>query len=360
MPESPLIQIETNSLKDLEALIEDRAKRESDIELGFGRRRDREKKDYQANAQQLAEKFQLDDQTLKAEYKRKRQEVEARLPAGYQGHRGRLHPGQAAGRRPVPQGAAPGQEGQGRGRHAGADVLRGDARGGEEVAATTDANWSGAVQDLGIYQETAEVLFKRLGKMTAATDDEAAKIVADWEARIAAAPPPEAEPHADPEATDDPETSRAARPGRRQPADPPPHPDHPHRGGGRRAQRPEAPQARPDLHPHLPVPDPRRRGGRRAGHRSQHGLDGRRGRRRRRDHRRHDRRLDRPDRDGQAPGPDARRPAPQAPGRRRAGGRAEQGLGQDRFRAQAQGVRGAAVRQGPRGRGGHGPDHRRR
>src|SRR5580698_7477469 len=77
MPESPLIQIETNSLNELEALIADRAKRESEIELGFGRRKDREKKEYQAASQQLTEKYQVDDQSLKAEYARKRQEVAA-------------------------------------------------------------------------------------------------------------------------------------------------------------------------------------------------------------------------------------------------------------------------------------------
>ena len=77
MPESPLIQIETNSLNELEALIADRAKREADIELGFGRRRDREKKEYQAAAQQLVGKFKVDDESLKAEYARKRQEVAA-------------------------------------------------------------------------------------------------------------------------------------------------------------------------------------------------------------------------------------------------------------------------------------------
>ena len=56
----------------------------------------------------------------------------------------------------------------------------------------------------------------------------------------------------------------------------------------------------------------------------------RRGGRRRR--RRDDRGLARPGLEGAAPGPAPCRPAPQAPGRRRAGGRAEQGLGQDRVR----------------------------
>lgn len=36
MPESPLIQIETSSLNDLEALIAARSKEETEVETGFG------------------------------------------------------------------------------------------------------------------------------------------------------------------------------------------------------------------------------------------------------------------------------------------------------------------------------------
>ncbi len=58
MPESPLIQIETNSLNELEALIADRAKREVGDRAGVRPPPDREKKEYQAAAQQLDREIQ--------------------------------------------------------------------------------------------------------------------------------------------------------------------------------------------------------------------------------------------------------------------------------------------------------------
>ena len=48
MPESPLVQKETVALTDLEALIADRAKGESETELGFRKRIEREETEYKA------------------------------------------------------------------------------------------------------------------------------------------------------------------------------------------------------------------------------------------------------------------------------------------------------------------------
>ena len=48
MPESPLVQKETGVLTDLETLIADRAKRESETELGFRKRIEREETEYKA------------------------------------------------------------------------------------------------------------------------------------------------------------------------------------------------------------------------------------------------------------------------------------------------------------------------
>ena len=75
MPESPLVQIETSSLSDLEALIAARAKGESETEPGFRRRIDREEKEYQAACEQLAAKFEVDLEAMEAEYKRPRQGI---------------------------------------------------------------------------------------------------------------------------------------------------------------------------------------------------------------------------------------------------------------------------------------------
>ncbi len=46
MPESPLVQKEAVALTDLEALIADRAKRESETELGFRKRIEQEEAEY--------------------------------------------------------------------------------------------------------------------------------------------------------------------------------------------------------------------------------------------------------------------------------------------------------------------------
>jgi hypothetical protein len=75
MPESPLVQKEAAALVDLESLIADRVKRESDTELGFKKRIDREEKEYQTLAHQLGSKFKVDLESLEAEYKRVKQGV---------------------------------------------------------------------------------------------------------------------------------------------------------------------------------------------------------------------------------------------------------------------------------------------
>ncbi len=63
----------------------------------------------------------------------------------------------------------------------------------------TEANWSHAIQDLHVNQETAEVLLRRSGRMAVATPEEAAKFLAEWEARPPEEPPPA---EVDPEATE--------------------------------------------------------------------------------------------------------------------------------------------------------------
>jgi DNA segregation ATPase FtsK/SpoIIIE, S-DNA-T family len=75
MPESPLVQKETVALSDLESLIADRAKRESETELGFRKRIEREEAEFKAAARQLAGKYKVDNESLEAQYGRARDEV---------------------------------------------------------------------------------------------------------------------------------------------------------------------------------------------------------------------------------------------------------------------------------------------
>ena len=75
MPESPLVQKETVSLADLEALIAARAKGESETELGFRKRIDREEAEYRAAAKHLGEKYKVDNAAMEADYARARNSV---------------------------------------------------------------------------------------------------------------------------------------------------------------------------------------------------------------------------------------------------------------------------------------------
>jgi hypothetical protein len=155
MPESPLIQIETNSLNELEALIADRAKREADIELGFGRRRDREKKEYQAAAQQLSERYKVDDESLRAEYARKRQEVAS------------IFQRDTKARQDEYAQAKQQADDQFKKEHRRAKKIRDEAgmqalmffegtrEEGTKWRRATEANWSHTIQDLQVNHETA-------------------------------------------------------------------------------------------------------------------------------------------------------------------------------------------------------------
>ena len=67
MPESPLVQKETVALSDLEALIVARAKGESETELGFRKRIDREEAEYRATAKHYADKYKVDNTALEAD-----------------------------------------------------------------------------------------------------------------------------------------------------------------------------------------------------------------------------------------------------------------------------------------------------
>jgi DNA segregation ATPase FtsK/SpoIIIE, S-DNA-T family len=75
MPESPLVQFETTALSDLETLIATRSKTESDVELGFRKRVEREEAEYRDGDKRLAIRFKTDKEAKQAEYARARQEV---------------------------------------------------------------------------------------------------------------------------------------------------------------------------------------------------------------------------------------------------------------------------------------------
>src|SRR5262249_42494699 len=156
----------------------------------FGRRRDREKKEYQAAAQQLAGKFKVDDESLKAEYARKRQEV----AATFQRDTKATEDAYAGAKQQADEQFKKDQRRAKKTKdEAGWQALaffEGTRDEGIKWRRATESNWSHSIQDLHVNQETAEVLLKGLGRMTVATPDEATAILAEYAARPAPAPLP--------------------------------------------------------------------------------------------------------------------------------------------------------------------------
>lgn len=72
MPESPLVQKEIAALTDLEALIAERAKGETETELVFHRRREREEHDFRNASRQCAVRFKSEKAALEVEYQQAR------------------------------------------------------------------------------------------------------------------------------------------------------------------------------------------------------------------------------------------------------------------------------------------------
>ena len=75
MPESPLVQKETVALAELEALIAARAKGESETELGFRKRIEREEVEYRTAAKQKGDKYKVDNAAMEADYSRAKDQV---------------------------------------------------------------------------------------------------------------------------------------------------------------------------------------------------------------------------------------------------------------------------------------------
>jgi hypothetical protein len=74
MAESPLIQKEITALTELESLIAARAKGETETELTFLRRREREEQEYRAASGALSSRYKADKEALEAEYQKARDE----------------------------------------------------------------------------------------------------------------------------------------------------------------------------------------------------------------------------------------------------------------------------------------------
>jgi DNA segregation ATPase FtsK/SpoIIIE, S-DNA-T family len=178
MPESPLVQSETVALTDLEALIAERAKRETDTELGFRRRRDLEERDYRTAAQQLAAKFKVELESLEAQYARTRQEIlhvfqsttdatQAEYNQTKQKIEDKLRKDKSRAKKKKEE--------------AGWQALamfEGTRDDGIKWRRQREADWIASIQELELKHHESEILFKRCGRMAVASPQETEALLA--------------------------------------------------------------------------------------------------------------------------------------------------------------------------------------
>ena len=191
MPESPLVQKEAAALADLESLIADRVKRESDTELGFKKRIDREEKEYQTLAHQFGSKFKVDLESLEAEYKRVKQGVlqtfqrdSQACDAEYSQTKQQIDDQFKKEQRRAKKIKE----------EAGWQALafyEGSRDEGIKWRRGTESSWAGAIDHLHAYHDHAAILLKRCGKLANASPEEEATAMAAAAQAAASKPAPE-------------------------------------------------------------------------------------------------------------------------------------------------------------------------
>jgi hypothetical protein len=196
MPESPLVQSETVALADLEALIAERAKRETETELGFRRRRDQEDREYRTAAQQLAAKFKMDLEALEAEYARKRQEILQTYQSTSQATQTEYDQARKQLEDKLRKDKGRAKKAKEEAGWQALAVFEGTRDDGVKWRRQREADWTADVQALGLKQHESEIVFKRCGRMADASEQESEAILAA--AASAAARAAEAGPASEP------------------------------------------------------------------------------------------------------------------------------------------------------------------
>jgi S-DNA-T family DNA segregation ATPase FtsK/SpoIIIE len=193
MPESPLVQKEAGALVDLEALIADRVKRESETETGFRKRIEREEAEYKAAARQVAAKFKVDSESLDAQYTRARDEV----VQTFQRDRQACQNEYAQAKKQIDELF---KKDQRKAKKAKEETgwqalafLEGSREDGVKWRRGADSSWHAELDALHLKKETAEFLLKRLGKLAANLPEAIASTVADATAVPTSEPVPAAE-----------------------------------------------------------------------------------------------------------------------------------------------------------------------
>jgi len=226
MPESPLVQKETVALSDLEALIATRAKTESETELGFRRRIEREEAEYRAATKQRDAKYQADKTALEAEYARTREQQVQTFQRDTQATKDEY----AQTKKQIDDQL---RKDQRRAKKAKEETgwqalafFEGSRDEGVKWRRATDANWNEAVQIFHIKQDDSAFVLKRCGKLAAPLPEPAAAPVAGLRAPEGSPPAPDAPG----EGTPTPEGSPAPAEGQQATEGSPPNPDAPEAG----------------------------------------------------------------------------------------------------------------------------------
>ena len=165
MPESPLVQKETVALTDLETLVAARFKGETETELGFRKRMEREEAEYKAAARQLAGKFKVDSEALKADYDRARAEVIQTFQRTDQAVKDEY----AQTKKQIDEQFKKDHRRAKKAKEeAGWQALaffEGSKEDGIKWRRGVESNWAHAKEDLHFKQDEAEIVLKRCGKL---------------------------------------------------------------------------------------------------------------------------------------------------------------------------------------------------
>jgi hypothetical protein len=185
MPESPLVQTETNALNELQELIAARAKGESETELGFRRRRDQEERDYRVVAQQLDATYNTELEALKAQYARTRQQVLETYQRTSNTTQSEYDQAKQQADEQLKKDQRRSKKAKDESGWQALAVFEGSRDDGIRWRRQLEADWTAAVQELDVKLHDVGLVLKRCGRMAVASPQEAEALLAE----SSAAPP---------------------------------------------------------------------------------------------------------------------------------------------------------------------------
>jgi S-DNA-T family DNA segregation ATPase FtsK/SpoIIIE len=179
MPESPLVQIETVALSDLEALIAVRAKTESDVELGFKKRMEKEEAEYRDSAKRLAAKYKVDNEAMEAEYGRARDQVIQTFQRDTQATKDEYATTKKQNDEQLKKEQRKAKKAKEETGWQALAFFEGSRDEGVKWRRGTEAEWSGKISEFHLTEETTNFVLKRCGRLAAALPQAPAPPIAE-------------------------------------------------------------------------------------------------------------------------------------------------------------------------------------